>query len=144
MAQRKTADQAGPGDKFEPYEFMVTPELNQQYLFAVEDFHIRYIRETPEGPPIVHPALLLNQSNTTRSPSYTLPPGVGGIHATDEVQFINPGRVGKKFLATYKVVEVYKKQNRTYQVRDTLVTDEDGLEIMRRRSRITFAQKSAE
>ena len=141
MAEKRTADQLGSGDEFEPFEFQVTPELNQQYLFAMEDFHPMYIQETQAGPAIVHPGLLLNNSNVTKSPSYFLSPGVAGIHTSDEAQFINPGRIGKKFRVTWKVADVYEKRGRAYQLIETLVADEDGLEILRRRSPRTYASQ---
>jgi len=58
--------------QYEPFEFLLTPELNQQYLFAAEDFHPRYFQETEIGSPIGHPGLLLNMSNATRSPSFKM------------------------------------------------------------------------
>jgi len=83
------------GYEYTPLEFLVTPELNQQYLYAEEEFHVRYVQETEIGPAIVHPALILNMSNDSRSPSFYLPPGVSGLHARDEAFFYNPARVGR-------------------------------------------------
>lgn len=132
MAERKGADQVGIGQEFEPYEFRVTPEFNRQYLEAEEDYASRYLQETDGGPPIVHPALLINHSNVTRSPSFHLPPGMAAIHAKEEVEFLNPGRVGKTFRVSWKVVDVYEKRGRPYQVKEALIVDEDGVEILRR------------
>lgn len=133
MAEKKRADQVGVGEEFEPYEFRVTTEFNQQYLEAVEDYHPRYLQETDLGPPIVHPALLIVQSNVTRSPSFQLPPGMAAVHAKEEVEYLNPGRVGKTFWVCWKVVDVYEKRGRQYQIKEVLITDEDGTEILRRR-----------
>ena len=121
-----------PGYEYEPLEFVVTPEFNQQYLYAEEDFHPRYIEESENGPPIVHPALILNMSNDSRSPSWCLAPGVAGLHARDEVSFLNPARVGKKLRVTWKAVDVYEKRGNPYKVIECLVRDEDGVEIMKR------------
>ena len=132
MAERKGADQVGIGQEFEPYEFRVTPEFNRQYLEAEEDYHPRYLQETDAGLPIVHPALLINHSNVTRSPSFHLPPGMAAIHAKEEVEFLNPGRVGKTFRVSWKVVDMYEKRVRPYQVKEALIVDEDGVEILRR------------
>ena len=136
--ERKFANELKAGEEFEPHEFRVTPELNQQYLYGVEDYHSRYLEETELGSPIVHLALLLNQTNFTRSPSYSLPPGVTAIHSADEVEFLNPGKVGKKFRVTWKVVDVYEKRGRLYQVKEVLMADEDGVEILRRTITDTF------
>ena len=143
MAERKRADQVGVGEEFEPYEYRVTPEFNQQYLEAEEDHHPRYFEETDFGPPIVHPGLFINHSNVTRSPSFYLPPGMAAVHAKEEIEFLNPGRVGKKFRVTWKVVDVYEKRGRPYQVKEVLIVDEDGLEILRRRITDTYIEGKA-
>jgi acyl dehydratase len=129
------------GDEFEPLEFLVTPELNQQYLFAQEDFHPRYIEEGEYGAPLVHPALLANMSSNTRSPSFQLPPGWAEIMAGDEVQYLNPARVGKRLRVTWKVVDTYHKRGRPWHVLDIRVVDEDGVRILRRRMTNTFASR---
>ncbi|MBA7696249.1 hypothetical protein ES703_104892 [subsurface metagenome] len=110
MAEKKRADQMGVGEEFEPYEFRVTPEFNQQYLEAVEDFHPRYLQETELGPPIVHASLLVHHSSVTRSPSFYLPPGMACVYAKEEVEYLNPGRVGKTFRICWKVVDIYEKR----------------------------------
>lgn len=125
----------------EPLEFVVTPELNQQCLYAVEDFRPWYIEETEFGPPIVHPAILLNMSNGTRSPSYSQPVGRAGFHARDETFFYNPARPGKKLRVTWNAAGSYEKRGRPYTVNDTLIVDEDGLEILRRLNHSTVASQ---
>jgi hypothetical protein len=143
MSERKERSQFSDRDGFEPYTFQVTRELNEQYLYAVQDYHPRYLEETDLGPPLVHPSLLLNQSNLTRSPSFGLKAGMAGVHAKEEVEFLNPGRVGKKFRVTWRVVEEYEKRDKLYTVIEALIVDEDGREIMRRRTHgvITKGQK---
>lgn len=126
------------GYEYTPLDLLVTPELNQQYLYAEEDFHRRYIEETKDGPPIVHPALLLNMSNDTRSPSFSLPPGVAGLHARDEAFFYNPARVGKRLRVTWKVAGLYEKRGRPYKIVECWVKDEDGQTIMKRLSHVTI------
>ncbi len=132
MAGRKPANELGVGEGFEPFEFVVTPELNQQYLYAGEDYHPRYWRETDAGPPIVHPGLLLNLSNHTRSPSFFLPPGWAGVHAAEETSLMNPARVGQRLRVTWEILEAYEKRGKPYQKIDIWITDEDGVQILRR------------
>ena len=133
--------------QLEPLEYLVTTELNQQFLYGEEDFHPRYIEETESGPPIVHPALILNWSNGTRSPSYRAPslqsgqPMWAGFHTRDETFFYNPARVGKKLRVTWTAVGSYEKRGRPYSVSETLVVDEDGLEIIRRLNYSTRASQ---
>jgi len=142
MTEKKSAHLFKVGEEFEPLEFVVTPELNQQYLYAEEDFHSRYIEATREGPPLVHPAILYNMSNNTRSPSFFLPPGWGEIHAGEETEFLNPARVGKKIRVTWKVIDTFEKKGRPWHVLDILIVDEDGVQIMKRKMTNTFASLS--
>jgi hypothetical protein len=122
------------------YEFTLTPELNQQYLYGEEDFHPWYIEETEIGPPIGHPGLLFNMSNATRSPSYSMGAGEAGFHTRDEVFLLNPARVGKKLKVIYNWRgRAYEKRNRPYHVTSVSMVDEDGREILKRLSHGTIA-----
>lgn len=142
MQVRKSTDQLEIGEEMEPLEFHVTPEFNKQYLDALEDHHPRYLQNAELGPPVVHPGLLVNYSNRTRSPSYYLDPGIATIHAKEEIEFINPARVGKKFRVTWKVVDKYEKRERLYSVLNVLIIDEDGLEILKRKLTSIFMKSS--
>ena len=139
MSKKKSAHLMELGEEFEPLEFIVTPELNQQFLYGEEDYHPRYFEERESKPPIVHPGLLLNTSNNTRSPSFYLPPGWVEIHAVEETEYLNPAIVGKKLRITWEVVEAYQKRGRPWHVLDILIVDENGVEILRRKMTNTFA-----
>jgi len=136
--KEKRADLYRTGDEFEPLEYRVTFEWNAQFREALEAYYPRYERETASGPPMVVPGLFIGNSNVTRSPGFRLDPGMAAVHAKEEVEFVNPGRVGKKFRVTWKVVEYYEKRGRPYQVKEALIVDEDGLEILRRRITDTY------
>ncbi len=140
MNDKTEKSQFSDKDGFEPFTFLVTPELNEQYLYAVQDYHPRYLEVRGSGSPWVHPSLLLNQSNLTRSPSFGLKAGMAGVHAKEEVEFLNPGRVGKQFRVTWKVVEEYEKREKLYTVIETLIVDEDGREILRRKTHGVIAK----
>jgi len=129
------------GDVLEPLEFRVTPEFNENYLDAVEDHHPRYLRETEFGPPVVHPALLHNYSNSTRSPSFYLPPDIAGVMSMDEIEYVNPARVGETLRVSWKVVDRCEKQGRQYLVREVSVVNEDGVEILRRKTEVTYVSR---
>lgn len=141
MPEKRSAHLMEVGEEFEPLEFLVTPELNQQYLYAAEDYHPRYTDRSEIGPPLVHPGLLLNMSNNTRSPSFHLPQGWAEIHAAEDTEYLQPAIVGKKLRVTWKVMEAYQKRGRPWHVLDILVTDEDGREILRRKMTNTYASK---
>ena len=136
--ERRPSDKHEVGDVMEPFEFSVTPELNEQYLFAVEDFHPRYLGETA-GRPQVHPALLLNMSNITRSPSFFLSPGLSAIHTQEECQFMRPAYVGRRFRVSWVVLQAYAKRGRPYRVYEAQISDEDGVAVIRRTITATYA-----
>ncbi len=139
MSNKKSAHLMEVGEEFEPLEFIVTPELNQQFLYGEEDYHPRYIEGSGSRPPLVHPGLLLNMSNNTRSPSFQLPDGWAEIHAVEETEYLNPAKVGKKIRITWKVIEAYQKRGRPWHILDILLVDEDGVKILRRKMTNTFA-----
>ena len=128
------------GDEQEPLVFTVTPELNQQYLFAVEDYHERYWARGEWGAPIVHPSILMNQSNRTRSPSFKLPKGWSSIHARDETEFHSAARVGETLTVSWKVVERYERRERPYQALEVRITRPDGQLALRRIAHSTVSR----
>jgi len=134
MSERLSAHLWPKGFEPEPIEFVVTPELNQQFLYAVEDFHPRYVRETESGGPFVHPGLLLSMSNLPKSPSFYLDPSVGSVHAKEKAEFLRPALVGKRLRVTWKIADVYEKRGRLYHVRAYLICDDQGNEVLRRTS----------
>ena len=137
MSSRR-ADELQVDEEFDPLEFHVTEEMNENFLHAVEDLHPRYIDATADGPPLVHPALLINYSNNTRSPSFNLPPGMAAIHTHEEVEHASPARVGKRFRVSWKVTARYERRGRQYQVVEAPIIDEDGLLVLTRRTTYTY------
>jgi len=130
--KERRADLYRPGDEFEPLEYRVTPEWNTQFQEALEAYYPRYEEGTASRPPIVVPGLLIGNSNITRSPGFRLDPGMACVHTKEEVHYINPGKVGKKFTVTWKVVDYYEKRGRPYQVKEAMIVDEDEVIILRR------------
>lgn len=128
------------GDEQEPLEFVVTPELNEQYLYAVADYDPRYTVPGPDGASIVHPAVLLNMTSRTRSPSFALPEGWSSIHARDETEFLRPARVGETLTVRWTVVALYEKRGRPYQAVEAVVTDGQGRTVLRRIAHSTVAR----
>ncbi len=139
MSVPKTMDQMDVGDTLATYEFRVTPELNRRYLEALDDPHPRY-RGPQGGRAMVHPGLLLNQSNCTRSPGFSLPPGMAAIHAKEETEFLHPAGVNTLLRVHFRIVDRYRKRDRDYVVVEAVIEDGDGTLIMRRRSANTFSR----
>ena len=129
------------GDEQAPLLFTVTPELNQQYLYAVEDYHPRYLEKGEWGEPIVHPAFLMNMSNRTRSPSFKLPAGWSSIHARDDTEFHSAARVGETLTVQWKVVECYERRERPYQALEVRITRPNGDLALRRIAHSTVSRQ---
>jgi acyl dehydratase len=130
------------GDQQAPLEFVVTPELNEQYVYAEEDYHPRYLTEGPWGKPLAHPGFVINMTTRARSPSFKLPPGWSSIHARCELRWFQPARVGDKLTVNWTVVDLYERKNRPYQAVEAVVTNERGEVIMRRVVHSTVSRPS--
>lgn len=141
VSEVRTADQLEVGDELEPFEVLVTPELNQQYLYAEEDFEPRYWRSQGDRSPLVHPALLLHVSNNTFSPSFRLPRGIVNLQTAEETIFMNSCRVGARLRVTWRVVDRFERRGRIYNTRLARVVDQDGTEILRRTLTGTFVSE---
>ena len=135
----KFAHEMEVGDAYEPLEFMITHEINQQFLFALEDFDPQYVNADDSGAALVHPVLLLHMSARTRSPSFRLAPNTGSIFAREHVEFLSPARVGQRLRVNWRIAEAYEKRGRPYQRIAIAVDDaDDGTPIIRREMHDTF------
>jgi len=126
-----------PGAELAPLILTVTPELNQQFLYAMEDFHPRYIENGKDGS-LVHRGLLLFISFPSKSPSFYLPPNWASIHAADEIEFHHPARVGSTLLIQWKVVKVWEKRGRQYNETETRIRDDQERDILYRKVSMTY------
>jgi len=118
--------------RYQPWVFQVTPEFNDQFLYAEEDCAPRYL-EADSSVPLVHPGLMLNQSLVTRSPSFHLLAKAASVHSSDQLEWINPARVGKTFTVNWEFTDIYEKRGKLFSEITTTVTDDDHTLIMRRK-----------
>lgn len=137
MTERKFAHEMEAGDQFAPLDLVVTPEMNEQYLFAMQDYHPRYLG--PEA--IVHPGLLLNMSNNTKSPSFKLPPGWAEIHASEQTEFFRPAKVGERIRIQWNVIQDEEKRGRPWHSVAIYLYNEAGEPVMARVMTNTFTWK---
>jgi len=114
------AHELAPGDAYAPLTFRVSTELNQQFLFALEDYSEAYLGGANQRP-IVHPVLLLHMSARTRSPSFRLAPGTGSVFARDVAKFHRAAYVDEELAVTWTIREVYARKGRLYQALDTRI-----------------------
>lgn len=114
-ATNKYAHELCTGDEYAPLDFTVEADLNQQFLFTIEDFDPIYLGQD-DAPAQVHPMILLHMSARTRSSSFRLPPNVGSVFAREKVRFLRPAYVGQALRTTWKIRDTYEKNGRQYQV----------------------------
>ena len=126
------------GDAYASLRFTVSAELNQQFLFALEDFAPEYLG-SDKGRAIVHPVVLLHMSARTRSPSFRLAPGTGSVFARDVAKFERPAYVDEALEVRWTVRNVYMRKDRLYQALETIVVSvDDGKAVLRREAHSLF------
>lgn len=126
------------GDEYEPLSFTVTPALNQQFLFALEVFHPRYLGNESDRPALIHPVILLHYSPRTRSPSFRLAPGMGSVFARDNTRFIGKAHVGMRLVTTWEIANVYEKRGRVHQDYIAQIHDDGGRPVLWREMTSVF------
>jgi hypothetical protein len=138
IVRGKFAHELKAGDEYEPLEFIVTTDLNQQFLYAVEDYGPIYLEGRDGRPPLVHPVLLMHMSPRTRSPSYRQAPGMGSAFARDRSWYSNPGYVGSRFRVTWTVTNTYEQRGKIYQDYVAVIADQASRQILKRELSSTF------
>ncbi|MCC6533033.1 MAG: hypothetical protein IT531_10830 [Burkholderiales bacterium] len=136
--QPKYAHELAAGEHYAPLEYTVTHELNQQFLYAVEDFDRVYIEGIDARGPLVHPVLLLHMMPRTRSPSYRQAPGMGSAFARDKTWFLHPAFVGELLRVSWTVSATYEQRGKIYQDYVAVTANAAGTAILRRELSSTF------
>ncbi len=131
----------GPVMEFDKLEVGETlPEMNVVYdedmqgrfLAALQEENPWYYNESPWGGPLTYHSLLDDAPMEATMHRYQYP--FSFVHARQETEFINPLPLGKPARITTKIVEKYIKRDKGYIVIESLIVDEDGVEIMRTRN----------
>ena len=108
------------------HEFQITPQMQQNYLEALEDSAPLYIEGNSTEAPIAHPVLVVNYAFAAE--------WIGSfaqhVHAKNYVRFLAPTRVGKRIIARSRVYDKYIRRGRTYVTTQFTCIDEDGLEVV--------------
>ena len=134
----KYAHELVPGDTYEPLEIVIESELNQQVLFAQEEFDARYLVDSEDQPAMVSPALLLQLAANTKSPSFRLAEGTGSVLAEASTEFLHPAYVGERLRVSWRVTDAYEKRGRQYYVMEALMENAEEMTILRRDLHLTF------
>lgn len=138
MTVIKFAHEMQSGESYDALEFVVTSDLNQQFLYAVEDFNPIFTEGHDGKAPLVHPVLLMHMSPRTRSPSYRQAPGMGSAFARDRSVYLRPAYVGSDLRVTWTVTDTYEQRGKIYQDYVAVIRDSDGHDILRRELASTF------
>jgi acyl dehydratase len=132
-SERIDVTQQRVGDRYKPYYFTVDKPLNDQYLFALEDYDPMYTGGVGNGrPAMVHPGVLLSSSNISRSPSYFSPPGTHAMFSRDLITFLSPANIGEELRMDCTVTDVFEKRGRSWFVTEALIRGSDGRVSIRR------------
>ena len=134
MAETRYAHELQPGEEYEPLHFSIPADLNQQFLYTIEDFNPVYLGPRAQ----IHPMILLHMSARTRSPSFRVAPNMGSVFARENVRFLRPAYVDEKLLTTWKIKDVYEKNGRLYQSMTIRITAEDGAMVIDREMHSVF------
>jgi acyl dehydratase len=125
-------DELVVGEELPTLEMVIDEDLQGRYLVAVQDDNPWYYRDSPWGGPITHHCLLDGSPMAAAMQRYEYP--FGWVHAKQETEFINPLPLGKPVRIVSKIVDKYIRRGRGYVVIESLVVDQDGVEIMRSRN----------
>lgn len=129
------------GARFGPTVHVVSPDENEQILFAVGDYNPCYLPSKGGTPGLVHPAFLL-RLNVRELATYRPTPTSVGVHARDEVRFYRPIRVNEPFAVTWTVERFYEKKGKPYWVRRMVITNEAGETCMTRLMHVAFVNQA--
>lgn len=119
------------GEDMGSVEFVVTEQVIQDYAEEIDDHNPWYSGKSPFGGAIA-PATFICSLHMRLFTNYAM--GPGSMQTGGSYEFFNPIRQGKKIKVQTKLAEKYNKRGRDYIVAETLITDEDGVQIGRTRN----------
>jgi hypothetical protein len=115
------------GEKFGPRELPSTDKDIERYLNEMGDDNPIYFKESPWGGPVV-PAIYMGTLLGLRMVGTKY-----DSHATVPAKLyqknINPAKRGKRLFLDGTLIDKFIKRGLEYAVIESLITDEDGLEI---------------
>ena len=126
---QKTWDDAKVGEDLGSVQQRLTAEEIDKHSWAIEDQNPWYAGESPFGGGIVAP--LMTANNYVMYYDHAGYAREGFFHAKIEHENINPLRRGKQVTTRGRIADKYIRRGRKYIIIETVVTDEDGMEICR-------------
>lgn len=117
-------------------DYVISPQMVQEYADAVQDHHPWYFGSSPFGAPVA-PGLI-RHSEMFVDRRWYLPNIYGNLHAKQEWELFAPISVGEHLSAHSLVVDRYRKRGRDYVVNEVLCIGDDGRVRVRSRTHQSF------
>ncbi len=121
-------------DDIPPSYTELTPYKIYSYAYSVGDWDPASIPVREES--IGQAMLCANDILGAYRTKYT---GLSGLHAKQEMEILNPPRLGKKVTIHARHVDKYEKRGHQYRVMYSEAVDEEGVVYLRGRAHETFA-----
>lgn len=131
------------GRDYGRHDFVITPEVVEEYMAGTGDRNAMYTASSPLGGPVA-PALVRNsetyayREHPKAQPAWYLPNIYGNLHARQEFAFFAPVMVGDAVHTRAFIADRYIKRNRQYVVNEVLYFDSDDRVVMRGRTHQSF------
>jgi hypothetical protein len=120
------------GEELPEMEVTYDEAMQGRFLAALKEENPWYYSESPWGGPITYHPLLDDAPMEAAMHRYQYP--FSFVHARQETEFIHPLPLGKPARVHTKIVDKYVKRDKGYIVIESMIRDEDGVEIMRSRN----------
>lgn len=120
------------GESLPEMEIVYDEDMQGRFLAALQEENPWYTKASPWGGPITYHPLLDDAPMESAMHRYQYP--FSFVHARQETEFINPLPLGKPARVSTRIADKYVKRDKGYIVIESLVVDEDGVEIMRTRN----------
>ncbi|MDD4859523.1 MAG: MaoC family dehydratase [Dehalococcoidales bacterium] len=113
-------------------EVVLTPELNKQYMDALEDHNPLYQEDSPYGVAIAHPGLLHELAFEAMMRTFPVAPpkGQATAHAQQDTEMFYPVRIGTKVKVEVRLSEQTVKRERNYLLYESRIIDESGRMVL--------------
>src|SRR5215475_10397037 len=122
-------------------EYVISPQMVQDYTNAIQEHHPWYSASSPFGGSVA-PALI-RHSETYVDRRWYLPNPHGNLHAKQDWELYAPIMIGEHVTAHSVVIDRYLRRGRDYVVNEILLIGADGRVRARSRTHQSFLLDTA-
>lgn len=141
--KKYTFDNIEVGEQLGPVEGVVNDLKLKSHAFAVDDYGDWYFKDSPFGGRVGHPTLLATDILYLFMTAYDMtPPHEGGLHAKNEIEFVNAVRIGTRVTIQGTHSDKYQKRAQNYRILEGQAVDDNGQVIIRMRATETVGFKA--